>query len=102
MRPIIILVMLCCLCAFTVRAQNNYSIKGGAADTVGKTKLAGTTVMVLNQKDSIMRAFAWTAPDGRFSINNLPKGKFLLVLTYPGYADYVEPFLMDSLHTTRD
>jgi len=94
--------ILCCLCFFAAMAQTNYAVKGAIGDTVSKSKMASTTVMVLNQKDSIMRAFTWTGNDGTFNIGNLPKGKFILLLTYPDYADYVDFFTLDSAHTTQN
>ena len=38
------------------------------------------------------------AEDGSFSIKGLNPGKFILLMSYPGYADYVEHFTLDSLH----
>ena len=102
MKLAISTIMLCCICSFAALAQTNYSIKGSTGDAGSNVKLPGTTVMVLNQKDSIMRAFTWAGGTGQFAINNLPKGKFLLLMTYPGYADYVEKFALDSAHTAHD
>lgn len=102
MKLAISTLMLCCLCAFAAMAQVNYSIKGTTGDANSNVKLKGATVMVLNQKDSIMRAFTWAGNLGQFNISNLPKGKFLLLMTYPGYADYVEKFTLDSVNTKHD
>jgi hypothetical protein len=90
------------MCSFAALAQTNYSIKGSTGDAGSNVKLPGATVMVLNQKDSIMRAFTWAGNVGQFAIDNLPKGKFLLLMTYPGYADYVEKFMLDSANTSHD
>ncbi|MDR6945299.1 outer membrane beta-barrel family protein [Mucilaginibacter pocheonensis] len=90
------------LCLSTgVFAQNNYSIKGSVADTASKSKLTNATVSVLNAKDSILQKFTRVS-DGNFAISNLKKGKFILLVTYPGYADYVDYFTLDSAHVTRD
>ncbi len=102
MKLAISTLVLCCLCSFAAMAQTNYSIKGTTGDASSNVKLAGATVLVLNQKDSIMRAFAWTGSFGEFAINNLPKGKFILEMTYPGYADYVDKFTLDSANTMHD
>jgi len=58
--------------------------------------------MVLNAKDSTLRKFIRATTDGTFSINNLGKGKFILVASYPKYADYTEDFVLDSAHTTHN
>jgi hypothetical protein len=65
-------------------------------------KLANTTVTVLNAKDSVLRAFTWAGDIGAFSSNKLGKGKFILLITYPGYADYVEDFTLDSVKHEHD
>lgn len=102
MKTTLLTLILACACFFTALAQNNYTVKGSTGDASSGVKLAGTTIMVLNQKDSIMRAFTWSGNMGEFAIDNLPKGKFLLLLTYPGYADYVEMFTLDSANTKHD
>lgn len=102
MKLAIFTLMLCCLFSFGGLAQTNYVIKGSAGDAESNVKLPGTTIMVLNQKDSIMRAFTWAGNTGDFTVKNLPKGKFLLLMTYPGYADYVEKFTLDSINTSHD
>lgn len=94
--------MLCCLFSVGALAQTNYAVKGSVGDAESNVKLPGTTIMVLNQKDSIMRAFTWAGNTGEFAIGKLPKGKFLLLMTYPGYADYVEKFTLDSANTSHD
>ena len=99
---LIILLSLFCLCTFSAIAQNSYSIKGAVTDTAVKAKLVNATVAVLNAKDSILRKFVWTGADGSFAINNLPKGKFILLITYPGYADYVDFFPLDSVNKSQD
>lgn len=99
---ITILVTFICLCGLTTFAQNTYSIKGAVVDSVGNNKLNNTTITVLNAKDSILKAFTWAEENGRFAINNLPKGKYLILVTYPGYADYVDKFTLDSVHTSRN
>jgi hypothetical protein len=100
---ITILITTFCFCfIFLLRAQTPYSVKGTIVDTSSKAKLANTSVIVLNAKDSILRKFTRADINGGFSINNLPNGKFILLITYPGYADYVENFALDSAHRTHD
>jgi hypothetical protein len=90
------------LFAVTSYAQDTYSIKGLAVDTVEKKQLLNTSVMVLNAKDSVLRQFSRAAADGSFTIKNLSAGKFILVITYPGYADYTESFTLDEKAPTHD
>ncbi len=97
-----VIAVILCIWGFSSQAQNSYSIKGSIADSAANSKLASSTITVLNARDSILKAFTWAETNGNFAINNLPKGKFLLLITYPGYADYVDNFSLDSAHTTHD
>lgn len=83
-------------------AQNTYSIRGSAVDTAEKRMLHNTTIMVLNAKDSTLRKFTRAKGDGSFSIDNLAAGKFILVMTYPGYAEYAESFELDDKNPQRN
>src|ERR1700694_5347503 len=102
MKITILLSFLCLLFAFPVAAQNTYSVKGVIVDTASKAKLVNTSISVLNAKDSTLQIFTRAGIGGPFSINNLSKGKFILLVTYPGYADYVENFTLDSAKSTYD
>jgi hypothetical protein len=89
-------------CSFRAAAQTAYSIKGMVADTAAKAKLSNTAVSVLNSKDSTLVTFTRAAKDGSFAIGNLHRGNFILLVTYPGYADYVEQFNLDSAKTSHE
>jgi hypothetical protein len=103
MKFTITALVLLCLCSFSTFAQtNNYSVKGVAVDSVANVKLVNTSISILNAKDSTLRKFTRASANGTFSLTNLSKGKFILLVTYPGYADYVEPFTLDSVKTTHN
>ncbi|MEO3407025.1 TonB-dependent receptor [Mucilaginibacter sp. CAU 1740] len=94
--------ILLCLGFTTSFAQTTYSVKGKVVDTVANSNLINASVSVIAAKDSILQKFTRVKDDGTFTINNLNKGKFILVATYPGYADFVERFTLDSAHTTHN
>lgn len=102
MRITIPVLLLCLFCALSSRAQNPYLIKGSVSDSSSNSKLVNTTISVLNAKDSTLRKFTRAAANGSFTINNLTKGKFILMITYPGYADYIEFFSLDSIKHQHD
>jgi hypothetical protein len=102
MRNKISVFLVFCLFSLSTLAQSNYSIKGSAIDTSTNLKLISATVCVLNAKDSILRKFTYTGEGGIFSINGLPAGKFILLMSYKEYADYVEQFTLDAAHPTVD
>lgn len=66
------------------------SVKGHIADTTSKENLANTAVSFLRSKDSVLYKFTRTDQNGNFSIQNMNAGKYLIYLTYPGYADFMD------------
>jgi hypothetical protein len=84
------------------QAQNTYSIKGTVADTTSKVKLANTSISILNASDSILVKYGRAGADGSFTINNLPQGKFILLVAYPDYADFKGQFVLDATNPTHD
>ncbi|WP_316816953.1 outer membrane beta-barrel family protein [Pedobacter nyackensis] len=83
-------------------AQKPYAIKGSVVDTMATYKLVNTTVTLLNQKDSTLVKFTRANAEGSFAINNLHSGKFILLVTYPGYTDYAENFTLDTVNPEKD
>ena len=77
--------------------SDKYLIKGKVTDTAASYTMVNSAVTILNQKDSTLVKFARVIQDGTFQINNLKAGKFILLITYPGYADYIEQFALDSV-----
>ena len=80
----------------------NYAVKGLVIDTSTNLKLKDAAVIILNSKDSIIKQFTRTQPDGSFFMNGMPGGDYILYISYPGYADYTEKFALDSSRTTKD
>jgi hypothetical protein len=83
-------------------AQNQSSITGSVVDTASNAKLQNATIAILNAKDSTLYKFTRAGLNGAFSISPLKKGKFILLLSYPEYADFVYPFTIDSVKTSFD
>ncbi len=102
MKITILLPMLFLLFAVSAFAQNGHTIKGVIADSVEHVKLRTSAVAVLQAKDSILVKFAYAENDGSFSIAGLKKGKFILLVSYPDYADYTEEFSLDSTNQVHD
>ncbi len=50
--------------------------------------MSKAVVALLRPADSVMIKFSRTLPDGSFSISAPKPGKYILLITYPGYADY--------------
>lgn len=94
--------IIACLITISLSAQTSYSVKGTITDTAANVNLVNTSVSVLNAKDSTLVNFTRAGNDGAFNISSLKPGKFILLVTYPKYADFVETFILDSLKQTID
>lgn len=82
---------------FTVNAQSVHSIYGKVQDSSSNIVLKNSTVTVITKKDSILSGFAWVDQQGRFVINKLKPGEFILKVIYQNYVDYSEPFNVTEL-----
>ncbi|RZA00174.1 MAG: TonB-dependent receptor [Sphingobacteriaceae bacterium] len=102
MRHTIITLFLLFISTHVLFAQNDYSAKGIITDTASNLQLENSSVLVLNAKDSTLAAFTRAATDGLFKINGLANGKYILLVSYPNYADFVERFQLDSAKRSID
>jgi hypothetical protein len=103
MKITILLLLLCVFFSLSTFAQAPaYGVKGTIIDSSSNVRLQNTTIAVLNAKDSTLRQFTRADANGAFAMNKLSKGKFILLVTFPGYADFVEHFTLDSVKTQRD
>ncbi|MFD2584075.1 outer membrane beta-barrel family protein [Pedobacter vanadiisoli] len=84
------------------KAQGLHTIKGRTIDTASTTLLSGTSVAVLNAKDSTLVKFTRTAENGTFELSGIKNGKFILLVSYPKYADFVDHFTLDSTSQVKD
>lgn len=85
----IILLLAAFFMSVSVFAQTA-SIKGHISDTSTNENLEHAAVSLLRSKDSVLYKFTRTDKNGNFSIQNMTEGKYLIYLTYPGYADFMD------------
>ncbi|MES2275541.1 MAG: outer membrane beta-barrel protein [Bacteroidota bacterium] len=103
MKFTILPVLLCLLFSIRTHAQApTYGVKGAVLDSSTNARLQYTTIAVLSAKDSTLRQFTRADANGAFTMNKLTKGKFILMVTFPGYADYIEQFTLDSVKTQHN
>ncbi|MBI2282160.1 MAG: outer membrane beta-barrel protein [Bacteroidetes bacterium] len=81
--------------ATTVFAQSS-SLKGTITDTLNKQNLSSAVISVLRAKDSVLVKFTRTGATGHFELKNLATGNYILMVTYPSYADYVEKISVEA------
>lgn len=96
------LIIFCVFLSSPLYSQQRHTLKGSVIDTASNIKLVNVSVSVMSAKDSILVDFGRTHTGGEFLLNKLKPGKNILMLTYPGYADYVEYIQIDSLQKVKD
>ena len=91
-KPIFLLIAVLIL-SLSAYAQTA-SVRGVITDTASKENLYNTTVSLLRAKDSILYKFTRSDAKGNFELKGLDTGKYILLITYPLYADYVERLII--------
>jgi hypothetical protein len=76
--------------------SQNATIKGTVIDTAEKTNLTHSVIALLKYSDSTLIKFTRSDKDGKFVLKNLPAGRFILVTTYPTYADFADEFTLSA------
>lgn len=72
--------------AQTALAQS--SVHGTVSDTLGRKNLTNAVVSLLQKKDSTLYRFARTDKSGAFLFKNIKPGNYVLLVTYPKFADF--------------
>lgn len=71
------------------KAQHSY-LKGRITDSTDKKKLEYAVVSLLRKSDTTLVDFTRTDPSGKFSFPRLSNGEYILLISYPRFADYME------------
>lgn len=101
MRLTTSLITVLCLITCATFAQSRYGLKGLAIDSASQTKLDQATISIITAKDSVLQTYSY-ADKGQFEIHNLTKGSYILMISYPDFADYVEHFVLDDKQPFKD
>lgn len=98
------ILLLCCFLFLsnTLLAQKSGTVKGYIADTINKSTLTKASVSLLRAKDSVLVKYTRAKENGSFELNNIKAGKFILLVSYPKYADFVDQFAIDSTNLIKD
>ena len=89
MKQLAALFVLLTFFILSARAQN-VSIKGTIAESTSKKNVEHVVLALLSPKDSVLRKFTRTDGSGNFTLNNVVPGNYILVITHPLYAEYVD------------
>lgn len=89
--------------SFNYSFAQTSSIRGTITDTLNKQSLKNASVLLLYKTDSVLYRHTKTDKNGKFELNNLKAGKYVLMLTYPAYADFMDEIIVpDTGHLQLD
>lgn len=92
-------VILCFIVLFCLPALSQQaSIKGTITDTSNHKNLTDAVISLLNKKDSVLVTFTRSNKEGAFHLHHLEPGQYIILVSYPGFADYADEF---ALHDSK-
>ncbi len=74
-------------------------IKGQLTDSSNNENPANAVIAVLRQDDSTLVKFSRSDNNGKFKIDDLDSGKYIVLISYPKYGDYVDEFQLNPSQT---
>ncbi|MCU7551175.1 outer membrane beta-barrel protein [Chitinophagaceae bacterium LB-8] len=86
----LLLFFLFIICLNHASAQQESQLKGKVVDTLGKAPLSNAVISLLHKKDSTLSNYTRSGKDGSFSLPHIAKGQYIVMVTFPKFADYVE------------
>ena len=89
MPKLTLLLSSCLLFSVSLLAQSSH-ITGSVADTLEKKPLVNASILLLRPADSILLQHTRSDATGHFQLQRIPAGRYLLLVTFPKYADYVD------------
>ncbi len=89
------LLILFTLCSAGVFAQKTI-LKGTITDTLNKQNLHNASISLLRSKDSVLVSFTRSTQNGNFELEHVGSGKFIVLVTYPTYADYYDTITLQN------
>ena len=70
--------------------SQSFKVDGLVHDTTNRLTLENASVVLLKSKDSTLVKFSRANSSGVFSLSGIDSGAYILLITYPGYADFVD------------
>lgn len=75
---------------FTFVIASAQTVTGKISDTTSNKDISNAVVALLTPGDSILYKFTRTNSAGKFDLKNVKAGKYVLFITHPYYANYVD------------
>ncbi|XVJ65569.1 MAG: outer membrane beta-barrel protein [Lacibacter sp.] len=95
MSPKLLLLILGISMSSSAFAQS--TIKGKITDTSTSTNLKMAVISLIQAKDSVLLQFTRADEKGQFELKNIKEGRYILMVSFPGFADYVEDLEVETL-----
>jgi hypothetical protein len=73
-----------------IKAQAQSIIRGSVLDTTDRKILVNATVNLFRAKDSVLISSVRTNKEGQFQLQHNKEGQYMLMVSYPQYADYLD------------
>lgn len=81
-------------------SQSGFRITGKIVDTTEKKILVNANIVLLAAKDSVLVTSVRSNTEGNFEFNNISKGQYILLVSFPKYADFIDK--IELLNQDRD
>ncbi|HSK12420.1 MAG TPA: carboxypeptidase regulatory-like domain-containing protein, partial [Phnomibacter sp.] len=95
-RSLTLLFLFLSVAAFAQSRSGTSSVKGSVYDGQDSTPLAGATIVLLLPDDSTAAAYATTDTTGKFELKNLKNGRYLLGISFMGYAEHADDIALTT------
>jgi len=93
-----LLIILCLFASISAKAQSN-SFSGKITDSVSNKTLLNSVIALLHPGDSVLIKYTRADANGNFKLQNLDTGRYILMITHPYFADYVDNVEINSPDT---
>ncbi len=90
-KKISVLIGFFCLCTISIFSQSTKTTFSGTILDESNQPIPGATLMILHAVDSVLAQFGSTDPQGAFTLKNVPKGDYLLNITFLGLEPVYQP-----------
>ncbi|GAC1495826.1 MAG: hypothetical protein NVS1B13_26210 [Flavisolibacter sp.] len=67
-------------------------MRGKIADTLNKKNLVNAVVSLIQFKESSFYGFTRSQKNGDFTLPRVDSGKYIILVTYPGFADFSDTY----------
>jgi hypothetical protein len=88
--PKLALAIACLLYSLSSAFGQDINVEGRVQDTSENLFLTNASIVLLRKIDSVMIAATRADQTGRFAFTKIDSGEYVIMITYPGYADYLD------------